>query len=42
MSVSEIDPVVDGTARANGDVDLASLRVVLEIVGTGFRECFDF
>jgi hypothetical protein len=22
MSVSEIDPVVDGTARADGDVDL--------------------
>lgn len=42
MSVCEIDPVVDGIGWANGYVDLAPFGVVLEIVGAGFREVFDF
>jgi len=42
MSVCEIDPVVDCVGRANGYVDPAPFRVVLEIVGAGFREGFDF
>jgi hypothetical protein len=42
MSVCEIDPVVDGVGGANSYVDLAPFGVVLEIVGAGFREGFDF
>jgi hypothetical protein len=42
MSVCEIDPVVDGVSGANGYVDLPPSRVVLKIVGAGFREGFDF
>ena len=33
VAVGEVDPVMDGVARADGNLDPSSNRIVLEIVG---------
>ncbi len=33
MTVSEVDPVMDGVARADGNLNPSSNRIVLEIIG---------